>query len=143
MFKIWQTSIDILWKPICSASDCSIMGKLLCYHASDLDSIPWGGHTNRSPYLLVLHANSAFHPFEICKWVPHKTGATSGSPMMRVAFIGNHWWYDQQLNAYDPGSVGYTHINLVDGISIEACIVNLIKFCRSKQIVCVDLFKPR
>ena len=33
---------------------CSIMVKPLCYHASDLGSIPHGGHTNRSSYLLAL-----------------------------------------------------------------------------------------
>ena len=28
---------------------CSIVGKPLCYHASDPGSIPWGSHTTRSP----------------------------------------------------------------------------------------------
>ena len=35
-------------------SGYSIVGKLLCYHASDTDSIPLGGHTTKFPYLLVL-----------------------------------------------------------------------------------------
>ena len=33
---------------------CSIVGKPLCYHARDPGSIPHGGRTNRSPYLLAL-----------------------------------------------------------------------------------------
>ena len=33
---------------------CSIVGKPLCYHANRPYSISHGGHTNRSPYPLVL-----------------------------------------------------------------------------------------
>ena len=41
---------DDCWK--CS---CSVAGSVaLCYHASEPGSIPFGGHTNSSPYLLEL-----------------------------------------------------------------------------------------
>ena len=33
---------------------CSIVGKPSYYHASDLGSIPGGGHTHRSPYPITL-----------------------------------------------------------------------------------------
>ena len=33
---------------------CSIVGKPLCYHASNTGSVPREGRTNRSPYLLTL-----------------------------------------------------------------------------------------
>ena len=53
---------------------CSIVGKSLCYHASNLGSIPHGSHTTRSPSSRC-QANSIFHPSEVGKWVPVNTGA--------------------------------------------------------------------
>ena len=79
-------------------------------------------------------ANSAFHPSEVGKWVPDNTGANSGSSTMRVAPIDHHRWYDRRLRTYDPGSVGRTHVNWVDGTSVQVCIVSFI-------IVCINAFK--
>ena len=45
--------------------------------------------------------------------------------MMRVAPIDHLWWYDRHLRTYDPGSVGRTHVNWVDGTSVQVCIVRL------------------
>ena len=39
--------------------------------------------------------------------------------------IDLHWWYDRRLRTYDPGSVGRTQVNWVDGTSAQVCIVNV------------------
>ena len=114
-----------------------MVGKPLCYHARDPGSIPLGGHTNRPSYLLALLGQlspPALHPSEVGKWVPDNTGANSGSSTMRVAPIDHHRWYDRRLRTYDPGSVGRTHVNWVDGTSVQVCIVSFI-------IVCINAFK--
>ena len=52
-------------------SGCSIVGDLLCYHASHLDMIPSGGHAFRTPNLLKL----ILDPSEVGKSVPGNTMA--------------------------------------------------------------------
>ena len=94
----------ITWKHQCGG--CSKVGKPLCYHASNPGSISRGSHTIRSPSR--CWANSAFHPFEVGKWVPDNTGANSGSSTMRVAPMDHLWWYDRPLSIYDAGLVGRT-----------------------------------
>ena len=54
--------------------------------------------TSRSPSRCL--ANSAFHPSEIGKWVPDTPGANFRSSTMRVAPIGQYWWYDLLLSTY-------------------------------------------
>ena len=76
------------------------------------------------------YANSAIHPSEVGKGVTDNTGANSGSSSMRVAPIDHHWWYDQRPRTYDPGSVGRTHVNWVDGTSVQVGIVSLVKFAK-------------
>ena len=44
---------------------------------------------------------------------------------MSAAPIDHHWWYDRRLGIYDPGSVGCTHVNSVDGTSVKVSIVSL------------------
>ena len=76
------------------------------------------------PTFSRYQTNSAFHPSKVGKWVPDNTGANSGSSTMSVTPIDHHWWYDRRLRTYDPGSVGRTHVNWVDGTSVEVCIVS-------------------
>ena len=104
---------------------CSIVGKPLCYHASNSGSIQRGGYTNRFPYILVLLDQLSLPSFcsEVSKWVPDNTAANSGSSTMKIAPIDHHWWYDQQLHTYNSGSVGRTHVNWVDGTSVQVCVV--------------------
>ena len=46
---IFATSQKVPW-----SSKCITVGKPLCYYVSDPGSIPRGGHTTRSPYILAL-----------------------------------------------------------------------------------------
>ena len=106
--------------------ECSVVGKPLCYHASDPGSIPRGGHTNRSPYLLALQGQLSLSilPRSVNEY---RMSTNSGSSTMRVAPIDHHWWYDRQLRTSDPGSVDRTHVNSVDRTSVQVCIISLKK----------------
>ena len=103
-----QSSICFCYKSICFFFPCkvphfcSIEGKPLCYHSSDSDLIPLGGHTNRSPSLLVLLGQLSLSSF----W-----GANTGSSPVRVAPVDHHWWYDRRVCAYVPGSVGHIQVD--------------------------------
>ena len=46
-----------------------------------------------------------FEQVDVC-WYVIKSLVNSGSLMMRVASINQHWWYDRRLSTYDTGSVG-------------------------------------
>ena len=43
---------------------------------------------------------------------------------MRVAPIDHNWWYDRWLRTFDPGLIDCTHLNRVDGTSVQVCIVS-------------------
>ena len=85
-----------------------------CYRWPGFNST-WRSNHQTSKFSLRCFANSAFHPSKVWKWVACNTRANFRSLAMRVAPINHHWWYDHWLSNYNPGSVGCSHVDWVDG----------------------------
>ena len=94
-----------------STGSCSIVGKLLCYHAIYLSVILHGGYTIRSQNILVLLGQLSLSSFRVLINVPVNSRSNTGSSTMRVVSTNHRWWCDHRLSStYDPMSVGYTQI---------------------------------
>ena len=63
---------------------CSIFGKPMCYHATNLGLIPCGGQTVRSTNFFTLLGNTALYPFQFGKWVPGNTSAKKDPFLQKV-----------------------------------------------------------
>ena len=81
-----QEDSEICWYDLHGMID-----KPMCYHASNLGSIHCGCYANRSPYLLVLPGQLAFHSSVVGKWILDNTGTNSESSAIRVASIDHSW----------------------------------------------------
>ena len=80
-----------------------MVGKPLCYHASDLGAIPRGGYNNRFPYVLALLGQLSLPSF---RGREMKYQIIPG-----LAPIDHRWWHDRPLSTYDPGLVGRTRVD--------------------------------
>ena len=82
---------------------CTIVGKPLCYHASNngFDSF-WISY-----YQIPPHAARPTQPSIIPRTV-NEYRIIQEPLMMRVPPIDHHLWYDRCLSTYDPGLVGNT-----------------------------------